>query len=116
MSYAALRVTEKLGTIKILTTNGVKRSTRIRPRWSERVSPGLVAQPIIGFVGCGRKSRAARPRSSLTRQENAFTSLLLIEEPICLVGLIQCPSVREEPVYVDLAIQNEASAVCLAVL
>jgi tripartite-type tricarboxylate transporter receptor subunit TctC len=53
MSYAAMRATEELGTIKVLAMNSVKRS-EIAPNTPSVVEagfPSLVASPVLGMLG-----------------------------------------------------------------
>ena len=53
MSYAAMRATEELGTIKVLAMNSVKRS-EIAPNIPSVVEagfPSLVASPVLGMLG-----------------------------------------------------------------
>jgi len=64
MSYAAMRSTEELGTIKIIAMNSHKRSEIALniPSVVEAGFPGLVASPILGFVGSREISLASREK------------------------------------------------------
>ena len=64
MSYAAMRSTEELGTIKILAMNSAKRSQIAAniPSVVEAGFPGLVASPILGLVGPRDMARAIREK------------------------------------------------------
>lgn len=64
MSYAAMRATEQMGTIKVLGMNSTKRS-EIAPNVPSVVEagyPSLTASPILGFVGPRDMSLAIRQK------------------------------------------------------
>jgi tripartite-type tricarboxylate transporter receptor subunit TctC len=64
MSYAAMRATEQLGTIKVLAINSNKRSEVApnTPSVTEEGFPNLVASPILGFVGPAGMTLATRQK------------------------------------------------------
>lgn len=64
MSYAAMRATEQMGTIKVLAMNSTKRSEIApnTPSVVEQGVPNLVASPILGFVGPRDMSMAIRQK------------------------------------------------------
>ena len=82
MSYAAMRAQEQVGDIKVLAINDTKRSETAPdiPSVVEAGFPGLVASPILGFMG-------HRDMSLEVRRKAAAGVLEALKDPAIVAGL-----------------------------
>lgn len=82
MSYAAMRAQEQVGDIKVLAINDTKRSDAAPDIASvvEAGFPGLVASPILGFMG-------HRDMSLEVRRKAAAGVLEALKDPAIVAGL-----------------------------